>query len=221
MNETALDILLATAATVGIGHTLLGIDHSLPFIALARARGWSLRQALGVTALCGVGHVLSSVLLGSIGIALGVATEKLTTVEAARGGLAAQMLVVFGLLYAALAWWKRRRHDHFHADDVGHDAAIAPSRTSTIWALFILFVLGPCEALIPMLMVPAAAHAWVWVLAVVGVFALATVGTMLVTVAVGLLSLNRARMRGLAPYADVVAGLSIAGSGVAIQLLGI
>ena len=33
--------LLAAAFGVGVVHTLLGPDHYLPFIMLAKARGWS------------------------------------------------------------------------------------------------------------------------------------------------------------------------------------
>ena len=82
-------ILTGTAATIGFIHTILGPDHYLPFIVLSRARKWSsLRTAL-VTMICGIGHVLSSVILGFLGIALGIAAFKLQAVESFRGELAA------------------------------------------------------------------------------------------------------------------------------------
>ena len=60
--ETSLEVLLFSAASIGFVHTLIGIDHSLPFVVLGRARGWSLRKVWSITFLCGFGHVLSSVL---------------------------------------------------------------------------------------------------------------------------------------------------------------
>ena len=63
-------VLLGTAASIGLVHTLLGVDHSLPFVALGRAQGWSLKRTLAVTFGCGLAHVLSSVLIGAIGIGL-------------------------------------------------------------------------------------------------------------------------------------------------------
>ncbi len=83
-----LGILAATAATVGFVHTLTGPDHYLPFIVLGRARNWSLGRTLGVTALCGIGHVLGSVALGLIGIGLGLAVGQLNIIEGIRGDIA-------------------------------------------------------------------------------------------------------------------------------------
>ena len=67
MNE--LTVLCATAATVGIVHTVLGPDHYLPFVAMAQARGWSTAKTATITGVCGIGHVLGSVVLGFFGIA--------------------------------------------------------------------------------------------------------------------------------------------------------
>ena len=69
---TAEIVLLGTTATLAVGHTLLGIDHSLPFIVLGRAKGWTLRHTVAITALCGVGHVASSVVIGTPGVAVGL-----------------------------------------------------------------------------------------------------------------------------------------------------
>src|SRR6185503_13000879 len=84
-DASALPLLLGTAVMIAAVHTAVGVDHTLPFIALGRAQRWSLRKLLTVTALCGVGHVLSSVVLGMIGIALGTALERLRWFESARG----------------------------------------------------------------------------------------------------------------------------------------
>ncbi len=69
--STEVLALAVTAATVGIVHTLLGPDHYLPFVALARSKGWTLRKTLAVTGFCGIGHVAGSIMLGALGIALG------------------------------------------------------------------------------------------------------------------------------------------------------
>lgn len=55
--QTELNILLATAASLGVVHTALGPDHYLPFIALSKSRNWSVFKTARVTALCGLGHV--------------------------------------------------------------------------------------------------------------------------------------------------------------------
>ena len=56
-------LLAGTAATLGFIHTILGPDHYLPFIVLAKARKWSTIKTLVITFFCGFGHILSSVIL--------------------------------------------------------------------------------------------------------------------------------------------------------------
>src|SRR5512134_3943956 len=92
--------VLSAAAAVALVHTALGPDHFLPFILLARARRWSRKRTLAITALCGLGHVASSLLLGLIGIAVGASVGVVDRVESFRGNLAGWALVAFGTVYA-------------------------------------------------------------------------------------------------------------------------
>ena len=46
-----LSLLLGTAVGIAALHTAVGVDHTLPFIALGRAQNWTLRKVLVVTAL--------------------------------------------------------------------------------------------------------------------------------------------------------------------------
>jgi len=156
--NSGIIILCGTAAALGFVHTLLGPDHYLPFIVMNRARKWSAAKTAWITFACGVGHVLSSVVLGLIGIAFGVAVMKLEAFEAFRGNLAAWALIGFGFAYAG--WGihrgvRNRPHTHLHLKgDHSHESAVKANITP--WILFTIFVLGPCEPLIPLLMYPAA-----------------------------------------------------------------
>jgi len=236
MTETSLQLLLTTAVTIGVVHTLVGVDHTLPFIVIGRARRWSLGKVLSLTALCGLAHVATSVVLGAVGIAAGVALDAMGWLQEVRGSLAAWLLIGFGLAYAAWSAVRAHRkrshaHAHVHADGTihthHHDHTAehlhphAGPNMVTAWSLFIVFALGPCEALIPLLMAPAAAQHWSWVVAVTLAFSGATLVTMLGTVAIGYWGLSPLRMGRLAPHANTLAGLAIASSGLAIQLLGI
>jgi nickel/cobalt exporter len=237
--DVTLSVLLSTALSVAALHTLIGVDHSLPFIALARARDWSLRRTLAITAACGVGHVLSSVVLGALGIGLGVAVERLEWVEAGRGTLASWMLIAFGLVYAAYGAVRASRgraHAHAHVHETGqvhahhHDHRsvehlhphAAPSAGATaVWTLFIIFAFGPCEPLIPLLMAPAALQHWSWVVLVVLVFGVVTIGMMLAVVTLGYVGVARLRFGFAERHASTLAGLAIACSGVMIQAFGL
>ena len=99
-------LLAGTAASIGFFHTLLGPDHYLPFIFMAKARKWSMFKTSWVTVACGIGHVGSSILLGIIGFTFGIALGKLEMFEGIRGDLAAWAFVLFGLAY--FIWGLRR-----------------------------------------------------------------------------------------------------------------
>ncbi len=232
-------ILAATAVSLGFVHTVTGPDHYLPFIVIGRARNWSLARTLTVTALCGLGHVLSSVVLGMIGIALGVAVGKLTVIEGVRGNLAAWLLISFGLVYGIWGLrqaWRSKPHFHLHTHADGtvhqhshqHHADHAhphldegQARSITPWALFIIFVLGPCEPLIPLLMYPAANHSVAGMVGVAVIFSVVTIGTMLVMVFLAERGIRLIPTGGLERYAHALAGLAILGSGLAIQFMGL
>jgi len=226
LGDGTVTLLLGTAAALASFHTLIGVDHSIPFIVLGRARGWSLRRTLGVTGACGVAHVASSVLIGSLGVLLGVTLDRLTWLESTRGWLAAGLMIGFGLAYAAWGVWRRLRwhthtHLHAHADGTVHTHPHDIGRGVTPWALFLIFAFGPCEPLIPLMMVPAVERSWLVLAAVIGVFGFVTLGAMLVAVTLGYLSLTHARLGAVEQRIDVLAGLTIAASGAAVLFLGV
>jgi sulfite exporter TauE/SafE len=231
-----LMMLLLTAAAIAFGHTLLGPDHYLPFVAMARARNWSLSRTLRITLLCGVGHLVGSVALGLLGIALGLKLSALTWFEGVRGNFAAWMLVAFGLVY--LAWGLRRAwrnqphthwhrhggvlhsHEHVHHDGHAHIHAAPESRRSLApWLIFVIFVLGPCEPLIPLLMYPAAQQDAFAVFAVTSVFGLVTVLTMLLAVTIASMGLRALRLKRFERYGHALAGATILTCGLGIVFL--
>ncbi len=262
MDQGTLAGLLGTAAFIGFLHTLTGPDHYVPFIAMGRVRGWSLRKTLLVALGCGVGHVGSSVVLGLVGIAASLAVTHLTWVEGVRGDLAAWLLLGFGLAY--MVWGIRRAirnqphtHIHAHADGALHrhvhthhaehahphgvlaeeagpaehatavqdapakpaaDAGESPAPSLTPWVLFTIFVLGPCEPLIPILMFPALKLDLAYVPVVAGVFAVCTIGTMLALVAGGHYGLLKLGSPRLERYAHALAGASLAMCGLLMVL---
>ncbi len=237
--------LALLAASIGLLHTAMGPDHYLPFVVLGRAEGWTLRKTLFWTAVCGVAHVLSSVVLGGLGMGLGWAVPYMEGLEGVRGDLASYALIGFGLLYFAWGLWRGRRghaHSHRHLDGTVHTHAHhhedaeegsthelreheetphVKSHRRTLWALFVVFVLGPCEPLIPVIMVPAASHSLWGVAVVTAVFAACTIGTMLTLVALGYCGLRLVLFQRLERYAHAAAGFAILASGLAIKCLGL
>ncbi len=202
--------LLLSAAGIAFTHTLMGPDHYLPFVAMASARRWGWKRLLGVTLLCGAVHLIGSVLLGAVGIALQAELEGLVAIESVRGELAAWLLFSAGLIY--LAWGIRHagRH-HVHRHSSAHPQ----------WLIFVVFILGPCEPLIPLLMYPAATASVAGVVAVTAVFGLVTVFTMLLAVSLSYASLRKVHFPGLQRYGHALTGGTLSACGAAILFLGV
>jgi sulfite exporter TauE/SafE len=231
-------LLSITAASLGFVHTLFGPDHYLPFIVMAKARNWSMAKTSWITFLCGVGHILSSVLLGMMGIALGIAVTNLVAIESFRGEIAAWLLIGFGFAY--MAWGIRRAirnkpHTHIHMHHSGeththvhnhHDQHLHVHQTDgvkslTPWILFTIFIFGPCEPLIPLLMYPAATESLWSVVWVASVFGFITIGTMMTIVLVSSFGIQFLPMKKLERYMHAIAGATILVCGLSIQFLGL
>lgn len=236
MNEA--QILLVTTASIAFLHTIMGPDHYLVFSAMGKARGWSLPRTLRVTLFCGMGHVLSSVVIGAIGLVLGAQLASLIEIESMRGNLAGWALLAFGLTYFAWGLKKAgrdRSHSHLHAhgevvhdhkhdhhDEHMHVHDQHATHSITPWAIFIILVLGPCEALIPLFMYPAAQQSTGLVITVALVFGFVTLATMLAAVAITSKALDRVKLPVAARrYAHAVAGASVALCGGAISFVGL
>jgi len=233
--SSSLFVLLATAATIAFVHTLLGPDHYLPFIVMSKSGQWSLRKTSVITLLCGLGHVLGSVALGMIGIALGIAATNLVGIESIRGEIAAWGLVAFGLGYGVWGLRQATRHkphshlhvhtgtahSHIHIHQNEHSHFHGSQENMSPWVLFTIFVLGPCEPLIPLLMYPAAQDSVTGLLLVTAVFGLITISTMLAIVLLSVRGLALLPVRSFSRYMHALAGGTILLSGLAIKFLGL
>ena len=231
-----LFVLVAAGASIGFIHTLFGPDHYLPFIVMARTRRWSMLKTALVTFFCGVGHVAGSVVLGFVGISFGFALDNLIVFESLRGELAAWSLIAFGLLY--FIWGLRRAakgrtHTHFHRHEDGfvhkHNHSHADHMhlhsdgegNITPWILFTIFVLGPCEPLIPILIYPAAKSSLAGVFWVSLAFGAVTVFTMCTIVLAAAFGASFIKLGRFERYSHSMAGATICISGLAISFLGL
>jgi len=235
--DNSIMLLSLTAVSIGFIHTLLGPDHYLPFIVLSEAKKWSLRKTMIITFLCGLGHVMSSVILGLIGIAVGISVHKLTAIESFRGNIAAWLFIAFGLVYMiisirSLYRKKKHTHSHFHIDEGNHTHEHnhqlehthlheARTATATPWILFLIFVFGPCEPLIPIIMYPAAENNIPGAVMVSLLFSVVTIATMMSIVLAFKMGFNKINLKPLEKYSNVIAGAVIFLSGIAIQFLGL
>lgn len=205
-----MELLLFSALTIGSLHALAP-DHWIPFVALAKSQHWSKWKTTYSVFLAGLGHVSSSVVIGLIGIAIGVATEHVTGWETIRGNVASLLLIGFGLaymIYGLKQLGKKHTHTHDRVKSVSY------------WTLFILIIFGPCEPLIPLLFA-SSAYGWFNVVLLVTLFGAATIVVMLIQVHAALWGFSFFRSHIFEHASDAIAGGIIVITGIAIRYFGI
>jgi nickel/cobalt transporter (NicO) family protein len=105
---------LIAAAGVGFGHAVLP-DHWAPLAALGRTRRYPLRTVARLSGLAGVAHVIVSVILGAVIIAVGL--QFRSTVEHAQDAIVGSLLIATGVAFFAL---ELTGHGHAHSHAAEH-----------------------------------------------------------------------------------------------------
>ena len=220
--------LILSAITISFLHTASGPDHYLPFIVLSRSRKWSIYKTAGLTIVCGLGHIISSVLIGLIGVVLGWQLTKLTWFQDIRGNISGWSLLLFGLIYLGWGIWKvhsNRAHKHFDVYDDNvyvyehqHGKALYPQQRVKVTPLILLaiFVMGPSEPLVPLLFYSGLNRSVLEIGVLITVFAISTVLTMLVMVLLGLYGFSFFKNNKLERYIHAMSGavVTICGAGM-------
>jgi sulfite exporter TauE/SafE len=229
---TEIYYLVITAISISLIHTVTGPDHYLPFIALSRANNWTVSKTVFWTVVCGIGHIASSVLLGLGGIAIGWSLAEISWLEGIRGGVAGWIMLSIGLGYMAYAitqLYQNKLHKHFDMNDgemyvyehkEGQRVLPQQKRRLTPWILFIVFVLGPCEPLIPLLSFPAAKQSLAGIIILVSVFGLFTLITMVALVLLGYYGIGSFKTARLEKYVHVLAAATIVICGGGMVFIG-
>ncbi len=227
-------ITITAVIAIAFIHTIVGPDHYLPFIVMSKARSWSLVKTIWITFICGIGHILSTFAIGIIGVTSGFLMQKIEIFDGYRGSMAAWALMIFGLIYFAWGVYrviKNKTHKHIHIHENGEEHvhehkhsdghSHVHNKKITPWALFIIFVLGPCEAMVPILAYPAIENDYGKIIFFSIVFAFITIATMIAVVVIAFYGINLLPLGKFEKYTHAIAGAIIFLSGFAIEVLGL
>ncbi len=111
--------LLAAAAGVGFGHAILP-DHWVPLAVLGRTRRYPLTRIARLSSLAGVAHVLVSIVLGAVIIAIGL--QFRSTIQHAQDTIIGCILIATGIGFLVLELTGHgHHHDHDHPHPHAHD----------------------------------------------------------------------------------------------------
>ena len=205
-------LLLVSTLSIGFLHALAP-DHWMPFAVIGKAKKWSKTKLMTVTFISGIGHVGSSILLGCIGIFLGFSIAHLKAAESHRSAIGLWLLIGFGIAYTIWGFKKARDYRHEHIDTKDID-----KKTITLWTLFAVFVLGPCEPLIP-LMFLATEYGWGGIFMTSLIFSIVTLFMMLAQTLLAYFGIQLIRHDIADRYSHAFAGLVIVLTGVFIMFI--
>ena len=206
-------LLMLSTLSIGFLHSLAP-DHWMPFAVIGKAKKWSKTKLMWITFVSGIGHVGSSILLGCVGILLGLGLAHLKAVESHRSAIGLWLLIGFGVAYTIWGLKKARDYKHEHIDTKDID-----KKTITMWTLIAVFVLGPCEPLIP-LMFLATEYGWLCILATSVIFSVVTIFMMLAQTMFAYFGIQLIRHDIAERYSHAFAGGVIALTGVFIMFIG-
>ncbi len=113
-------------------------------VAIGRTEKWNTKETLGVTAITGIAHTLSTLL---IGIIIGVLGYELSSVYAFITKIIAPLiLIILGLIYLIIDRKENLRHSHHHhhIDESEILKKEVRSKTALISSLAVAMFFSPC-----------------------------------------------------------------------------
>jgi hypothetical protein len=178
--------ILAAAAGVGFGHAILP-DHWVPLAVLGRTRRYPLSRVARLSGLAGIAHVLVSVVLGAVIIAIGL--QFRSAIEHAEGAIVGGLLIATGigfLVFELTGHGHGHSHEHDHRDDHRHEHAHGDhgrgtSRSGRLHGLAAVMVpfgaaASPDLTILPVFLAAAAVGA-ATAIGSLAIFAAVTIGT--------------------------------------------
>jgi nickel/cobalt transporter (NicO) family protein len=175
--SSATPALLAAAAGVGFGHAILP-DHWVPLAVVGRTRRYPLSKVARLSGLAGFAHVLISIVLGAVIIAIGL--QFRSTIQNAQDTIIGCLLIATGLGFGAfelLGPGHSHDHPHGHSHD-HHDHGHERRRVHGLAAIMVPFgaAASPDLTILPVFLAATTAGVATAVGSLV-IFAAVTIGT--------------------------------------------
>lgn len=137
---------IITGLTVSVLHAALP-THWLPFVLASKSQGWSYKRLLAILSIAGIGHILTTTLLG--GLVVWFSFHLQESLEQTFLILSSAAVFLFGVYYI-VQFFQGKRHSHCsHSEPHVHDYGKSSKDGWAILSLLALLTFSPCEAFIP------------------------------------------------------------------------
>ncbi|MDO8549370.1 MAG: hypothetical protein Q7S39_04340 [Ignavibacteria bacterium] len=204
---TGLSQIILGAFLLSIVHASIP-NHWIPLVALSKAEKWNEKLTMGVTAIAGFSHTLSTII---IGIIVGFLGYKLSgSYSFIVGVIAPSLLILLGIIYLFLSI-KDNRHHH-------HDIQFADIKKKTtaaiIIALTISMFFSPCLEIEAYFFV-ASKLGWEGIIAVSVIYTIITIAGMLLLVWLGMKGVRKIKSHFLEHHEKTITGILLIILGIA------
>lgn len=159
--------LIGATFFIALAHAVMP-THWMPFALIGREQKWSLPKTILITAIAGLGHSVTTSILGSIIALLGFEITKY--VEAFSEPLSGSILIILGIAFIVVG--RLKPHVHSHSNITFSDKAIFIS-------LFMMLSFSPCVAMLPIFLA-ASTFSWSMLLLLCIILSATTVSVMLI-----------------------------------------
>lgn len=198
-----------------IGSLLLSVVHAsipnhwIPLVALGRSENWSKKETLVITAITGVAHTASTIIIGIIVGFLGY--ELSTRYSSIISIVAPTILVVLGIVYIIADISGGHHHHHGHIKQRNNSSNI--SKLSIVVSLSVAMFFSPCIE-IEAYYFSAGILGWsgIWIVSVI--YLVVTVLGMVLLVDLGLRGAKKIRSHFLDHHEKMITGIVLVVLGI-------
>ncbi len=192
MHNTAIGLIGATFF-IALTHAIMP-NHWMPFALIGKGQKWSLTKTIFITAIAGLGHSITTTILGLIIAFLGFHITKYA--ETIAEPLAGIILIVLGIAFIIVGRLRHGTHNHNHSKF--SDKAIAIS-------LFAMLSSSPCVAALP-LFLAASTFNWSTIVLLSIILSVTTVSGMLALTTLAYTGVRKINLCSIEEYEKEIIG---------------
>jgi len=195
--------------TLAFGSFLLSLlhaiipNHWLPIIAIGKKENWSQREIIFITAIAGLCHVTSTLLIGWILVFFGWEFSK--NFQSIIPFFAPAVLIVIGLVFI----YRHHKHKHFHVNEQQHQN----SKTKMILALSASMFFSPCLEIEAFFFAASTQSIWSTIFMSI-IYGVTTLSGMILWVNFASRGLSYFNWHALEHKAGIITGVTLIASGV-------
>ena len=205
MYNTTIGLIGATFF-IALTHAVMP-NHWMPFALVGKGQKWGLTKTLLVTAIAGLGHSITTSLIGFIIAVLGF--QITAHAEAIVEPLAGIVLIIIGIAFIAVGRFRQRPHSHNHA--IFSDKLVVVS-------LLMMLSCSPCIAVLPIFLA-ASAYSWGMLFSLFAILTITTVSGMVVLTVLAYYGVMKINLCKVEHYEKEIIGGILTLVGIAVFLI--